>query len=132
MESIVNQIDLWLGTLNGLLSKLWGLPYLSTVFVLCFVVGVFLRNNRHFPNDAIPFIVIVCGGVFAPLLADPRADALPLRIWVAKNIVLGVIIGIVTWVSHKYALKPIARKIPWLSWLAPANGDAKEEVGDGK
>lgn len=132
MEAIINQIDLWIGTLNGLLSKLWGLPYLSTVFILCFVVGLFLRNSQRFPNDAIPFVVIVCGGVFAPLLADPRADTLPLRIWVAKNVVLGVIIGIVTWVSHRYALKPIARKVPWLSWLAPTDEAPQQGGSNGK
>lgn len=123
MESIVNQIDYGIGTLNAMLSKLWGLPYLTTVAILCFVVGLFLRHHKTFPNAAVPLVVIVCGAVFAPLLADPRADTLPLRIWVAKNVVVGIIIGIVTWVSHRYALKPLARKVPWLWWIAPENGD---------
>lgn len=132
MESVINQVDSWLASLNSLLAKLWGLPYLSMVFILCFFVGLFLRYNKRFPNDAVPFIVIICGGVFAPLLADPRADTLPLRIWVAKNIVLGVVIGIVTWITHRYALKPIARKVSWLSWLAPKDGDTEPGIPPAK
>lgn len=125
METIVDQLEKWIGSINELLSKLWGLPYLTVVFVLCFAVGLALRYSRRFPNDAIPLVVVCVGAIFAPLLADPRADSLPLRVWVAKNIAVGIIIGLATWVLHRYALKPLARKVSWLGWLAPYDGDTQ-------
>lgn len=119
MNSIAEQLDSWLGTLNGMLSQLWGLPYLTVVFILCFSFGLVLKYSKWFPDEAIPFAVIVLGGVFAPLLADPRADTLPLRIWVAKNIVVGMIVGMGTWAAHKFLVKPLAERFPWLAWLSP-------------
>lgn len=105
----------------SLLNAISSLPGHVLVGLTCLIVGYALRFIRRFPNDGIPLVSILWGMVINPLLADVRESGTPLRLWLARNIMVGLVIGAVTWALHRYILKKIEEKIPI---LGPALADA--------
>lgn len=108
--------------LNDLLTGLDKIQGLSAVALVCFgcvVVGYVLRFIKSFPNDGIPVVVILFGAVAMLALADPRASAMPARIWTVRNLFVGLIIGFVAWMLHKIVLSRIedyiAKRFPGAS-----------------
>lgn len=98
------------------LDKIQGLSAVALIFLSCIIVGYCLRFLKKFPNDGIPVVVILWGAVAMLIIADPRASTIPARIWTARNLCVGLVIGFVAWVSHKIILSRIedfiASKIP--------------------
>lgn len=98
------------------LNKLYGLPAAALVLLSCVAVGYVLRFIKRFPNDGIPVAVILWGAVAMSLVADSRAANMSLRVWIVRNVLVGLGIGFGAWVTHKMVLSKIedwiARKFP--------------------
>jgi len=111
--SYVEQINDWLTQSSELLSRLNGLPGVMLVFLSCIGVGLMIKRWRIFdwlPNEAIKAVVPLWGACFMLLLADPLTDALPFRIWLGKNFLVGFIIGISAVTIHAFVIKPAIKR----------------------
>lgn len=112
----INQV---LTFVTDTLGKLYGLPGAVLCLIASIGLGWVLKGFKRFPNDAIPVVVVLAACVLNMVLADPRADTLPLRLWAAKNFTVGLIIGVVAWQLHHRWLRKIEDKIPFLKgWLS--------------
>lgn len=105
----MDTIESTLNQLTDLLQKLYGLPAGALVIVGCVVLGYVLRFWKGFPNQAIPVAVILFGGVVFPVIADANND-LTLRVWLVRNLLIGLAIGFIAWIAHNKFLKPIEDK----------------------
>jgi hypothetical protein len=103
----------------AILNQLYGLPAAALVFCSCIVVGYILRFIKSFPNNGIPVVAILWGGLVMSLIADSRATTMPLRVWIVRNILVGMVIGMLAWIVHKAVLSKledwIASKFAWTS-----------------
>lgn len=97
---MIEMLDSTLKQVTDLLGKLYGLPGYVSVFLFCLAFGYALKRSKWCPNDAIPALVIGWGSIWTTLIADPRADTLPLRVWVVKNVVFGALVGCAAWIAH--------------------------------
>lgn len=102
------------------LQKFEGAPAGLLTLAVCIVVGYVLRSIKRFPNDAIPIVAILVGGVFYPLIADDNNDW-TLRVWIVRNAGIGLVYGLVAWGGHKFILKRIEDKIPFIKSLIAEN-----------
>ena len=96
--------------MNEILSNLYKILTLSTAAMVlgaCIVIGYILRFIRSFPNDGIPVVVVLVGALAMILLAEPRAANMPVRAWVARHIIAGLILGLIAWLSHRLIIKRI-------------------------
>lgn len=109
MDTIESYID----QAVDILQKIAGLPAIALVAISCLVVGYVLRFFKRFPNDAIPVVVVIWGAVWYTCVADAN-NTIPLRVWLFRNVAIGLIIGCGTWLLHRYGLKFIETKIPIL------------------
>jgi len=109
----------WLNDILSGLDKVQGLSAAALVCFTCIVVGYVLRFIKAFPNNGIPVVVILWGALFMLFLADPRANNMPQRIWVVRNLCVGLIIGFIAWMLHKIVLSKIeeyvAKRFPGAS-----------------
>lgn len=101
------------------LNSLYGLPAVGLVFGSCIVLGYVLRFIKKFPNDGIPVAVTLWGAVAMSLVADSRSSNMTLRIWVVRNVLVGMIIGLAAWIVHKTAISKLE------DWIA-----SKFNLGD--
>lgn len=99
MESLEN-------LMSGL-DKIQGLSAAALVFCCCIVTGYILRFIRPFPNEGIPVVSILMGGLAMMMLADPRASAMPARVWTSRNLIVGLTIGFIAWMAHKTLLSKL-------------------------
>lgn len=111
-RTIVESLDKVIAWLN----QLYGLPAATLVFASCIVLGYALRFVKRFPNDGIPVAVILWGGIVMSLVADARASSMSLRIWVVRNVLVGMVIGMVSWLAHKILLSRVE------NWIASKFG----------
>src|SRR5262249_39399457 len=109
----------WLNQLLSALDKIQGLPAAALVCFGCIVFGYILRFIKPFPNQGIPVAVILTGAVGMLLLADPRASSMPARIWTMRNLLVGLIIGFVAWMLHKFVLTRVEK---WIASKVGATG----------
>lgn len=97
----------------------WSNPLLTVA--ACIVVGYLLRFIHRFPNDAIPVVVILFGSVVFMFLADKCPANVLARVWHAKNLIVGLILGFVAWIAHNQVLSRVedwvATKVPGLNSL---------------
>jgi hypothetical protein len=112
----MNDLNAKLDSAVDLLNKLYGLPAIAIVMLGCLALGYLLRFIKAFPNDAIPVVCILFGAVLLPTLADARGP-MPLRIWLVKNAMLGLIVGCLAWITHNILL---SRLEDWLAAKFPA------------
>lgn len=131
---------------NDFIGGLYGLGGAALTGLSAIVVGYVFRGIKSFPNSAIPVLIIVWSGAVSPLLADPYAPPQNLRLWLAKNIVIGILVGFIAWRLHKTLLKNLEDKIPFLKGILddsanykagqpgwekqPINPDPKERIKD--
>ncbi len=96
------------------LNKVQGWPAVALVFASCIVVGYMWRfiKLKWFPNDAIPVFVIIWGAFAQSMLADARPEGGSLRLWIVRNVAVGLTIGFVAWLTHNLVL---SRVEDWLS-----------------
>lgn len=99
-----------LETLINYLQKLAGLPAAALTVAVCIVTGYVLKCLKKFPNEAIPVIVILMGGVLYPLIADAN-NTWTLRVWIVRNAGIGLVFGLVAWLIHNQILKRIESKL---------------------
>lgn len=93
----------WLVNWN---NKLLGAPTGVLVLVILFLFDSVLYYAEFFRNRNIPVFSIVCGGIIYCLLSVKGDAPLPMRVWIAKNVVLGCIIGCIAWIaSLRYGMK---------------------------
>lgn len=114
MDADIWNIEGWLESAQSILSKLYGLPGGVLVLLSCIAVGYVLRLWKWFPDKAIPVVAIIWGPIFNTLLADPKSDDLPLRVWICKNVLVGLLIGVIAWVVHNKVIARFEDKIPFL------------------
>lgn len=124
---MIDTFDKYLDQSVHLLGKLNGLPGYVLVFLWCIAFGYAMRAYNKFPNDAIPFAVILWGCIWNGMIADAAADDLPLRIWLVKNVVVGGIIGLIAWGVHHFGLSRLEEKMPWLRKAVARRSDSKLE-----
>ena len=94
----------YLNQLLSVLDKIQGMSAVALVCFSCIVVGYILRFIKSFPNDGIPVAVILWGAVAMLVIADPHPAAVSLRIWTARNFMVGIIVGFIAWMLHKVVL----------------------------
>jgi hypothetical protein len=96
------------------LSKIQGWPAVALVFASCIVVGYIWKGMKlsWFPNEAIPMAVIAWGAFAMTMSADVRATGYSLRLWLFRNVLIGLTIGFTAWMSHYFIISKIE---DWLS-----------------
>lgn len=95
-------------TLNDMLQwldRIQGLSAAVLVFFSCIVVGYCLRFIKRFPNNGIPLAVVLWGALMMLIIADPRANTMPARVWTMRNLGAGLIIGFLAWLMHRTLIK---------------------------
>ena len=102
IETVIDAPVAWL-------NQLYGLPAIALVFLSCIVLGYVLKLVKGFPNDGIPLAVILWGAILLPLLTEYKPGGL--RIWLLKNILVGVIAGFIAWLFHNKILAKIEDKL---------------------
>lgn len=113
-------------TIIDALNKIEGAPAIALVLLSCLAVGYALRFIRRFPNDGIPVAVILWGAAFMPLLSDFRTSGIQsLRVWIIRNLVVGLIVGFVAWLVHNLILSKVE---DWISSKVPALGKLLENT----
>jgi hypothetical protein len=110
----MNTIETFFTQATSMVDRLYSLPVGVLVMLLCIVAGYIFRCVKRFPNEAIPVAVILLGGVVAPILA-PIDTAMTLREWLAKNAIVGLVIGFAAWMLHNLV---ISRVEDWVLSLA--------------
>lgn len=101
---VMNEAESILETITDYLQKLEGAPAVVLVCLSGLVLGFILKRLKNFPNNGIPICVILWGGIVYPLIADANND-LTLRVWLIRNLMIGVITGFLTWLLHNKILK---------------------------
>jgi hypothetical protein len=129
---MIDQLDTYLEHASTILGKLYGAPGYVLVLLTCLAIGYFLKGLKRFPNDAIPWVVVIWGCAFNMLIADPLADGFTIRIWLCKNFLVGIGIGVGAWVFHNQILARIEDKIPFLNRIisdkTPADPAQPKEI----
>lgn len=88
-----------------LLHTLYGLPGYVLVYLSCIAFGYLAKAVKFVPNDKIPLLIFLWGTVWNLLLADAKAPDASLRLWVARNLMIGFLIAGVAWWTHARYLK---------------------------
>jgi hypothetical protein len=96
-------IETFLEKLITVLQSLEGAPASVLVILLCIIVGYIFRFIKSFPNDAVPVVVILLGGMVYPWIADGR-NIIPLRVWNIRSAIFGLVLGFIAWMAHKYVI----------------------------
>lgn len=99
------------------LHSLYGLPGYALAAIACLVMGWACKISKWFPNPRIPLIVLPFGSLMNYLLAMPRTPDQPLRLYIMQHIVIGALIGALSWLLHDQVLRHIEDKIPLLGNL---------------
>lgn len=84
-------------------NQLLGLPSAALTVLLCLAFGWLLKSIKRFPNDAIPVAVVLFGIAFFMLVAP--YEGTPMRIIVARNFGVGLLLGSASWALHRFVLK---------------------------
>jgi hypothetical protein len=90
-------------------AKLWNLPFGAMTAVGLFLLCGVMFYARRVSNQNIPFYSIA--GAWALLfLVAPFNGELGLRLWVGKNLAMGLIVGTLAWGFAFRFLKPVAER----------------------
>lgn len=119
-------LNQWWNQASELLGKLNGAPAGMLDFVLCIALGYALRWIKRFPNDAIPIVIILWGGLFLLLIAEDAP--VKLRIWMGRNLGIGIIIGVAAWLFHKLVLRRVEKKFGWFQDVDAAKVECQTEI----
>lgn len=110
MSDTIDQVIAWLNKLNGA-------PAVALVFLSCIVLGYILRFIKRFPNDGIPVAVVLWGGIVMSIIADTRPSNQSLRVWIVRNVLVGMGIGFFAWLAHKLLISKIE---DWIGNMFPS------------
>jgi type II secretory pathway component PulF len=92
-------------------------PSYLLVVLACVVLGLVLKAVPRFPNGAIPAVVVLSGGILQCLLAGEEPSGTGHRVWLIRNLLMGIIMAFVAWVLHRTVIKRFETKFPWLGNL---------------
>lgn len=106
----MNTIESFLQEFANLLSKLDGAPAAVLVLLGCITIGYILKCWKSFSNQLIPPVVILLGAIFYPVIADSNND-IPLRVWIIRNVFIGLIIGLASWLLHNKILSKLEDRL---------------------
>jgi len=99
----------WLENILSILNKLEGLNAGALVFFSCIGLGYLLKFIKRFPNDSIPLVILLWGPLFMMFIADARSTTMSARVWVGRNLLVGLVIAALAWGAHYYFLYRIER-----------------------
>lgn len=91
-------------TIVGLLNKVHGASAGGLVCLSCIALGYILRFIKPFPPDGIPVAMVLWGAIVMSVIADSRPTTMSLRVWVVRNVLVGMVIGMVAWIVQKVLL----------------------------
>ena len=99
-------------TLDNLLSqleKIQGWPAVALVFASCIVVGYLWKflPFKWCASAATPAFVILWGAFAQSMLADGRPAGASLRLWIWRNLLVGLVIGFAAWLTHNLVISRI-------------------------
>lgn len=110
----------YLNDLLQWLDKIQGLSAGALVLFSAIVVGYCLKFIKTFPNQAIPIVVILWSAIAMLFIADPRATTMPARVWSTRNLLTGLIDGLLAWLLHNLVLSKVE---DWLAAKFPDLGN---------
>jgi hypothetical protein len=116
-DTTLNSIDSTVDSIVSTLAKLNGLPGYALVTLACLVFGYLLKALPRFPNGGIPLAVVMAGAVLNGLIAE--VDAVPFRIWIVKNAIVGGVCGFIAFLSHHLVISRIEDRVKRLLGAAP-------------
>lgn len=94
-------------------AALMNLPLGALVVVACIAVGYLLKIWPGFENRWIPPAVVCAGVFFFTMTAERTAD--PVRVWLFKNIIFGLVCGALAWLIHNKVLKQLEARFGWFA-----------------
>lgn len=100
-----------LENLLSFLDKIQGLPAVGLVLLVCIIICFVIERIPKIDNSAIPAVAVLAGAVLMLFLADPRPTTMSPRVWTARNLCVGLVIGAAAWLLHSYAWKYIQSKL---------------------
>lgn len=119
-----------LNSILSLFDKVQGLPAAGLLCLASIALGYALKFWPWFPNKMIPTAVILLPVILYPIVADPKVQNLPGRIWFVRNLSIGIIIGGGSWMLHFLVVRRIEKLI--IAKFGNGNGDTttitKEET----
>ncbi len=92
-----------------LLNQFYGMPVIAVVFFSAIVFGYLWKCVAWLPNRLIPAAVVLGSGICLVLLST-RTSGESFRIWLVKNFLLGIIVGLLAWLVHNKALKRLEER----------------------
>lgn len=102
-------LETTLQKITDALQSLEGAPAISMVLIACLAFGYLLKVIPSFPNKAIPMAAILFGALLYPIIADANNE-IPLRVWLVRNTLIGLVIGVVAWTTHRLILSKLEEK----------------------
>ena len=107
----------WISLGQRAMDYINAMPNWLLLMIGCLIVGYICRAVERFPNDAIPVLVVAMSALGNAILCGGDPHEPGFIKWTAKNVLVGIIIGYLTWRLHKHVLKPLEVKFPWLKML---------------
>ena len=99
---------------NDLIAQLTSLGPEALVGLIIIVAGYVIRLLPWPPGRWIPVLCLVLGAVLYPLLAKPGPADLAVRHPAVRQVLVGFLIGFLSWIGHNKFLAPLETKLPWL------------------
>lgn len=97
-------MDSYIDKAIEVLNRIEGFPAAALVFLTCIAIGYIIRAIPQIPNGAIPAVIILWGGFFMGLIANSRDNSMSLRVWIVRNAAVGISIGLIAWLTHRFAI----------------------------
>lgn len=99
-------------------------PWWAISAGFAFLVCVALRRWPKYPNGLIPVTCLGLAALMTMVTAPKHPVSTTALGWYATNLMIGGILGFLTWGLHNKVLKPLSVKFPWLgSILTGEDGD---------
>lgn len=113
-------------SVGGSINDLYGAPIWVLIVLGTIVFGYILRIAEWFPNKKIPLVVVPFAIIINLVMMWPFHDKkmahIDMGAWITRQIIVGMILGFVSWVLHKTLLKNLENRIPWLKGMLQDSG----------
>lgn len=105
------------------INKLYGAPVWLLVVCLSIVVGYLLKAWKRYPNNFIPHAVVTVSAITNTVLMMPmRQPKQPLGAYILTQLIVGCVVGFCAWTFHRFVLKRVESKFPWVQQAAQESG----------
>ena len=92
-------------TLIKLNEQLYNAPIGILVGLFAIVLGYLLKTLPKFDNNYIPLVVVLASTIGFMVLSPACPPEIKVRIWQARNLIIGFIIGFAAWTFHAQILR---------------------------